>query len=93
MGWEVLINESHDGMFRRFAFFCNTGDRPFGPVFYCCDCTSIAEFYRAWGELKLPDPRRLPEKIPVGSDIKTLWDAIYDIKEYFGEDMTEYRGQ
>ena len=89
MGWEVLINETHNGQFRRYAFFCNTADRPFGPVFYCCDCPNIRAFYQAWGDLGLTDPRCMPEKSD--GDKKTLWDAICDVKEYFGEDMTEYR--
>ena len=82
MGWEVAINQTHNGEFKRYVFFCNTSDKAFGPVFYLSDCYDIGEFYKAWDELQLPEPRCLP------SDL--LWTYILHMKEHFGEDISEY---
>ena len=83
MGWEVAKNETHNGQFRRFMFFCNTSDIAFGPVFYLNDCYSQDDFYQAWGRVnEFVDPRTLSED--------ELWQAILRMKEYFGEDMEEY---
>ena len=70
MGWEVLINDSWRF---RFSFFCNTGDIPFGDVFYL-DCGSIQEFYEVWGELSLPDPRSMSQH--------ERWDAIEKMRAH-----------
>jgi len=82
MAWEVASNESHNGEFTRYIFFCNTSDEPFGPVFYLNDCHDRVAFYTAWDELNFPDPRTLT------SDL--LWTHIILLKEHFGEDISEY---
>jgi hypothetical protein len=84
MGWEVAQNKTHDGMFIRYAFFCNTGDEAFGHVFYLNDCDDIGTFYDAWSEVNEGiDPRTI--------DSEALWECILNMKEYFGEDISDYR--
>tara|TARA_Y100000004_G_C8673951_1_gene310443 strand:+ start:45 stop:323 length:279 start_codon:yes stop_codon:yes gene_type:complete len=83
MGWEVAQNKSNNGLFIRYVFFCNTADIAFGPVFWL-ECDSIREFYDAWNEVnKGIDPRII--------DSEALWDCIVNMKEYFGEDISDYR--
>ena len=79
MGWEVAVNETHDGQFRRWVFFCNTADEPFGRVFYLNNCYSKNNFYHAWDDLVLEDARALNRK-------GMLDDAIMQLKDYFEEE-------
>jgi len=82
MGWEVAENTVYD-FSTRYVFFCNTADVAFGPVFWL-ECDSIGEFYDAWNEVnKGIDPRTI--------DGEALWDCIVNMKEYFGEDISDYR--
>ena len=84
MGWEVWQKKYHNGQFILYGFFCNTGDEAFGPVFYLNGCNDIGEFYNAWKLVnKGIDPRII--------DRETLWDCIVNMKEYFGEDISDYR--
>ena len=84
MGWEVMVNNTHSGLFKRFGFFCNTSDHAFGPVFYLDGCYDEGEFYTVWSEV---NPRMDPRVLHP----KELWDAILRMKEYFGEDMEDYQ--
>ena len=79
MGWEVAVNETHYGEFRRWVFFCNTSDKPFGRVFYLNKCYSKSNFYIAWNDLVLEDARALNRK-------GMLDDAIRQMQKYFGEE-------
>lgn len=84
MGWEVALNKTHDGLFIRYVFFCNTADAPFGDVFFLSGCYDISNFYDAWGVVNRNiDPRTV--------DSKELWNCILRMKEYFGEDISEYK--
>ena len=69
MGWEVLMNDSFQ---YRYCFMCNTGDEPFGGVFYLSECSSIEMFYEVWRELNLTDPRRMTDD--------ERWEAIQAMK-------------
>ena len=67
-----------------YGFFCNTADEAFGRVFYLNDCYDIDTFYDAWKDVNEGiDPRT------ISSDV--LWECIINMKEYFGEDISDYR--
>ena len=84
MGWEVAQNKSNGGLFTRYVFFCNTADEAFGRVFYLDGCYDIGTFYDAWHEINEGiDPRTI--------DSEALWECILNMKEYFGEDISDYR--
>ena len=80
MGWEVMFTESHAGL-RRWCFFCNTSDRPFGQVFYLNNCLDADDFYENWAEMDFGDPRRL--------DDDHLWCAVICLKKHFNEEFWE----
>ena len=81
MAWEVAINETHDGEFSRYVFFCNTSDEPFGPVVSLNNCEDKNEFYKAWDKVNLGLDARTLSRLPGG-----LEDSIERMKKYFGED-------
>ena len=84
MGWEVWQKKYHDGQFILYGFFCNTADEAFGRVFYLNDCYDIDTFYDAWKDVNEGiDPRTI--------DSDVLWECIINMKEYFGEDISDYR--
>ena len=86
MGWEVMKNETHNGQFKRWCFFCNTGDVAFGDIFFLNDCVNEAEFYQVRGKVNpnARDPRIMTDK--------ERWHCVLRMKAHYdGDDIiTDY---